>query len=362
MGIKDFTKVFENSGEFQYKNFKDKNVVIDASVEIYRSALGMKLSEALTDKSGNPTAHINVILLGVILKLKASDANQYWIFDHDSNASGIKNHNPLKELELKKRKAKKEVAKSKITELNTKLQNLEVDDLFSDSDISDDEEDNKASSSKDIKAQIKIQIDKQEKAAFTMQSFYIEDIKFILTMLEIPWIECPAGFDAEQLAAISTNNKNIFGVKMDYVLTSDADALLFGSKVLIKRDIRKKKLFKYELAKILEDNDLTMQDFIKIGLILGTDFAEKTPRIGPKTVLQKYKNTTLSEAQTKALNENFNRKITTAEIESITLNNKDLIPFTNVNKYKELLDWLQLVKDYNRDRIIKQFEKIKLFV
>jgi hypothetical protein len=46
---------------------------------------------------------------------------------------------------------------------------------------------------------------------------------------------------------------------------------------------------------------------IKIGLILGTDFAPKTPRIGPKTVLNKFRKTELSDEQTKALNEVFKK-------------------------------------------------------
>lgn len=404
MGIKGFTQVFANNGEFKYKEFKGKNVVIDASVEIYRAALGMKISEQLTNSFGVPTAHINTILLGVILKLKAAEANQYWIFDRIDNRE-IDNifHNPLKQLELKKRKEKRKVANKKIDdlnlELNDKLNILEKgkgkekskskgkekqkdDDLFTDE--SEDEmysnrethSDNEAQSEglqkglqKGLQSQIekcKEDIGKQEKVAFSMKPFYIEDIIFILDMLEIPWMESPCGYESEQIAAAATNNKNIFGVKMHYVFSPDSDALVFGARMLIKRDVRKKKLFKYDLNNLLVDNNLTQDDLIKVSLILGCDFAPKTPRIGIKTVLKKYKDVELTEEQKHAFIL-FKKTLNANELENINIKNTDKVvnihnkPFTNVDKFKQLLEWLKLVKDYNISRIITQFHKHKLF-
>lgn len=361
MGVKSFTQVFEAYSEFNYKDFKGKSVVIDASVEIYRSALGMKLSEVLTDAYGNPTSHINIILLGVILKLKANGANQYWIFDYNSaNNNRDEFHNPLKQLELQKRRAKRTQANAKLVELKKTLKKTKDQELFSDDEegeISDTEK----ISSKITMLSVQNTIDQQEKVAFVMKRFYTDDIIFILNMLEIPWMECPPGYDAEQIAAFATNTKDIFGVKMNYVLTPDADTLLFGAKKLIKRDIRKKKLFEYDLNDILTKHDLKLEDLIKIGLILGTDFAKKSPGIGPKTVLKKYKTVTLAADQIAAMANNFKKSLTKTEIKDIIVNNNDTEPFTNSTKYKLLLDWLELVKNFNRARISKQFKKNKLF-
>jgi hypothetical protein len=366
MGINSFTKVFEYTDEFAYKNFKNKNVVIDGFTELYRAALGLKTINTLTDSQGKPTAHINTILLGVVLKLKAAGANQYWVFDYNTHAEdGIQNHNPLKQLELAKRKLKKNTAQDNIKRLTKQLEKKASieDDLFSEDDDDDTNNDNGSGPSITVTTQdIQIEIDKQQKAAFTLKSFYIEDVKFILDMLDIPWIECPAGFDAEQIAAFSTIDNNIFGVKMDYVLSQDMDSLLFGARVLIKRDLKKKKLFKYELAKVLKDYKLTQDNFIKIGLILGCDFAPKTPRIGPKTVLKKYGDIVLSEEQMKAYNDNFKRRLTNEELKSIKIMNSDVEPFSDKKKYDALIDWIVMIKGFNRDRITKQFNKIDLFV
>jgi hypothetical protein len=359
MGVKSFTQVFDCATEVKLKDLKGKNIVIDASVEIYRSALGMKISETLTDAFGQPTAHINIILLGVILKLKSFGINQYWVFDKFHEA-GDECHNPLKQLELQKRKEKKVAAAKKVTELKDKIEKLSVKtqkteecELFSES---EGEEDNKS----DQITKHKENLDKQEKVAFVIKRSYFDDVIFMLDMLNIPWVESPTGFDAEQIAA-ETTNKKLFDVRMDYVLSSDMDTLLFGAKSLIKRDIRKKKFFKYNLNELLEKHELEQDDLIKVGLILGTDFSPKTKGVGPKTVLKKYKSIKLTEEQKAAFNQNFKRKLTDIEIKNIVIKNEDLIPFSDIEKFKLMLDWLVSVKNYNRDRIVKQFHKQNLF-
>ncbi len=377
MGVKDFTKVFEPECEIKYSGFKGKNIVIDASVEIYRAALGMQKINTLTDDLGNPTGHINVILLN-ILSMKAHGANQYWIFDYNDAKKSDDDiyHNPLKQLELQKRKQKKTAANKKIEELKEKMSKLKTDkdELFSESEEETDDEElsqetikkenkkEKQSNSDKIDSCQK-EIHKQEKAAFRPGSFYFDDIKFVLDMLEIPWVECPCGFDAEQIAAFATNI-NIFDKLMDYVFTSDADCLLFGAKQLIKRDIKKKKFFLYNLQNILKEHNLDQKDLIKIGLILGTDFAPKSAGIGPKTVLKKYKKIELTEQQLNAYNQNFMRTLTEEELKTLknSIHNVDSTPFSNKEKFTQLLDWLELVKKFNRSRIENHFTKKNLFV
>jgi hypothetical protein len=364
MGIKDFTKVFEPVRELTYKNLAGKAVAIDGNIEIHRAAHGVSGKTAqFTDKAGIPSLHINTILLGTILKLKAVGATQYWVFDYESIEEPC--HNPLKELELQKRKEKKVVAKAKLDKLNAELKSMTVKTYSDNEEFSDDDETERPgddeSLSQDKIDKIKQEIDKQERVAFSLEEFYKEDVIFMLNVLDIPWIVCPPGFEAEQIAAIATYKK-IFDKKMDYVFTPDSDALLFGARRLIKRNLRKKKIFEYDLASLLKDNDLKQEDLIKIGLILGADFAPKTPGIGPKTVLDKYKKVELSNEQIAARDTVFMREISTPEINSIVIHNEDTDAFSNKNKYIQLLDWLELVKGYNRERIDKQFKKANLFV
>ena len=269
MGVKDFSKVFDYTKEVTYKELNGKCIVIDASVEIYRAALGMKMSETLTNSFGVPTMHINVIYLN-ILKLKAAGAEQFWIFDKP-NDNNEECHNPLKQLELMKRKNKKVEASKKIVDLKDKMKalmnddNSDKDELFSDmseeeteaepntkkpgTDPNTKKHENSIVSKKEKKvkeiAEIQSNIDKQEKAAFVMKKFYFEDVIFILDMLDIPWIEAPAGFDAEQVAAEATR-RNIFSKRMDYVFSSDMDSLLFGARILLKKVKRYIKTFYFD--------------------------------------------------------------------------------------------------------------------
>jgi hypothetical protein len=380
MGIQGFTKLFEYNKELKYKDFKEKNIVIDSMVEIYRAALGMKSTHALTDPSGNPTAHINTILLGVIFKLKACGANQYWVFDYP-NLENTTHHNPLKELELSKRREKRKKANEEIEKILKKRENNKIkeDDLFSDTDNDNDDI--------DIDDNDDEKINKYKKSAFCLEEFYIADVKFMLDCLNIPWIEAPEGYESEQICAILTNSNNLGVPMMDYVLTIDADTLLFGAKKIIKRDLRKKKLFEYSLETILNDYKLTQNELIKIGLILGSDFAPKTSGVGPKTIL---KNLTKTQLKNKTILETLNpkqlknkenlRKIDILELsieqtkayneiflKSHTWNNADIVkkwnninaePFNDKYKINQLLDWLELVKGFNRSRIQTQINKL----
>ena len=61
MGIKNFSKIFEGK-EIKMKDIKDLNIIVDASVIAYQSALCMKNINELTDADGNPTIHINVVI------------------------------------------------------------------------------------------------------------------------------------------------------------------------------------------------------------------------------------------------------------------------------------------------------------
>ena len=89
---------------------------------------------------------------------------------------------------------------------------------------------------------------------------------------------------------------------------------------------------------------MKLRIYERYGVMLGSDHAEKSAGIGPKTVLKKYKTATLTESQTNAL------KVFTTPYEPVVINKKSL----NIN---ELLDWLES-KNFNRDRMKKQIDKV----
>lgn len=353
MGIKDFTKVFPPQKEITYKELSGTKICIDASAEIYRAFLGMSSIAALTDINGKSTVHINTILLGVILLLKKHNIDQYWVFDHFSE--GDEYHIELKTEELKKRADRRNSSKARLELLQKQKKALENEELFS----SDDEESEQQIKPKLSLEECKTKIISHEKQLFQLDSESVLDIMFMLNCLDIPWVTAPAGFEAEQICAFATRSPAVFGTLMDYVLTPDADAIVFGAKNVIKRyhcrSKKIKKLYLYNLDVLLNTSKITHEELIDISLMLGSDMAEKTKGVGPKTVLKKFKNIVLTETQQKA--KQLFMTMPNTEFTASTAEKS----FSKNEKFQSLLTWLEVEKNFKRDRIITQFQKAKLF-
>ena len=320
MGIKSFSKTFEYQCTLTYKDLSGETLAIDAMYQLHRFAHPFKTTNQsiLTAPDGKSTNHINGIL-ALIFNLYKSKVKQYWIFD---NAGG---HDSIKDIEVEQRRARTVAAKQK-------LQNL--DELFSDSD-----------------EEVKQSINKYERAAFTLETYMVTDLKFILDCFDVPWIESPEGYEAEQIAARMTQVA-VDGVLADGVMTPDPDCLLFGAKAMIKNDTASRKLQKYNLDELLQSSEITLDDLIKIGVVLGCDFAKKTPGIGPKTVLKKFKTIKLTADQSAAI-AYFAKPVPNT---NLTWSHRGT-PFSDEKKIKLLSDWMVNVKGFNRDRTSSRFDK-----
>ena len=334
MGIKGFSKTFVPR-IIKQKDLKDLTGALDASVILYQSCLGMSTIKGLTDSSGTPTLHINVIIARVLNFIKSS-VGQVWVFDyHEANYTS-----PDKEIELAKRRKRKADAKKKIAALKKKQEEKKTGkkttqtdgDLFTDS---DEDTDDDATEKK---------INQQEKITFTMNEQIVNDCKFILDCFDICWCITPKGTEAEKICADLTTTEDLDFV-CDFVYTTDVDTLLYGATQLVRsvKSNGKKVLQLYELENLLSDNEIDMDDLQKIGIILGSDHAPKTPRVGPKTVLRKFKDIELTEEQ-KAVNV-FNKDVDLTKIEFH--NPLDEIEVcSDENKIKKLLEKSILNEDY----------------
>ena len=118
-------------------------------------------------------------------------------------------------------------------------------------------------------------------------------------MLGITYCTAYENIEAEKLGAHLVKTGII-----DYFITNDSDALVFGSPNIIRNHTENGRKVNsiYELKSILTDLNVTYEDFVKIGVILGCDFCKKTPRVGLKTVLKKYKDIVLTLEQKNAYN------------------------------------------------------------
>ncbi len=214
-------------------------ICVDASGIIYSSILAMAEITSLSS-GGETTAHINTIL-NKVLQLNKYSVQQIWVFDSP-------NSNPLKQKELENRKKRRDA-------------------------------------SSDPRVQ------------FKMTSKHIEDVRKMLTYLGIMTIVAPPGIEAEQYCAWMTQSCDNTPAFCRYALSGDSDVLAFGGNLLKPVKLKsasgkssKTGYMAYDIPVILEALQLDYVLFVKMCVVMGTDFNEKTPRVGVKTVLSKITN------------------------------------------------------------------------
>ena len=120
----------------------------------------------------------------------------------------------------------------------------------------------------------------------------VSDAKKLLRDMGLPVVEAPS--EGEAQAACMVSKGDLYGA-----VSQDYDTLLFGTPLFFRnitvsgrRKIPGKNIYieqhpeMIELEKTLSSLSLTRQKLIWLSILIGTDFNEKFPKIGPKTALQ----------------------------------------------------------------------------
>lgn len=264
------------------KELSGKTVAVDAYNYIYRSFIGHSVAFGgmLTSSEGTATGHIKT-LLEQISNFTANGVSLIFVFDNEV-------HTDLKKETLETRRKHR------------------------------------------------------EKSMISMpQEVDMQNARKLLRLCGVSCIEAPAGIEAEKICAELTVQK-----VASHVLSHDPDALLFGAENIIFRDKKMpaNSFSCYNLINVLDSLKISRADLIKIGLMLGTDFAEKSPRIGIKTVMKKYETTELSNRQKEA----FQYFITPPEIPEIQ---------RNVPNFPTLVDFLKSL-DFGKITIERALKKM----
>ena len=348
MGIHDFTKCFKATRTVKIKDFAGSTVAVDALGEIWRAALGAKSVTVLTDAAGKPTLHITVIL-AMLAEFKKHNISQIWVFDHSDRS-----HNLNKLHEQSTRQAIRQHAVKQLKQLaDFAADNIPVFDI-PDTHATHQEQQTKQEHTKQDK-QEQNQQDKQEqknsleKRAFSVSQEMIDDVILILNALNIPWLEAPAGFEAEAICS----QLNAAGL-VSWVYSGDTDPVAFGALVLVRRNVKDKLYYEYTRADICEqitkvtERPANISDIRKIAVVLGCDFCARTPGVGPATVKKKYATVSLTPQQTSAL-KHYSEPISADIITQATaLLTKPGEVLTDL-----LITWLVEQKNFNRTRLNK---------
>ena len=120
----------------------------------------------------------------------------------------------------------------------------------------------------------------------------IDDAKFLLGAMGLPVVQAPS--DGEAQVAYMAKKGDVYGC-----VSQDFDALLFGAPVVFRniaitgrRKVAGKNFYvdvspeKIVLEDALKQLGINRQKLIWLGILIGTDFNEKFPKIGPKTALK----------------------------------------------------------------------------
>lgn len=100
----------------------------------------------------------------------------------------------------------------------------------------------------------------------------------LLRILDVPIVEAPAEGEA-QAAHMARNGE------VDYVGSEDYDSLLLGTPQTLRQLTSKGNPELMDLHATLEKHDLTWEQLVDVGILMGTDFNQGLSGVGPKTAV-----------------------------------------------------------------------------
>ena len=250
------------SNPIRIPDLDGKVVAIDAFNVIYQFLATIRgpTGELLANNQGEPTSHLSGLFYRNI-NLLSDGVKLVYIFD------GLPHR--LKSGEIQRRRKVKEEATEKY---NVALEEGRIDDAK-----------------------------KFSQGTSILTSKMIEESKYLLSLMGIPYITAKSEGEATA-ALLSKKDLAYSSVSQDY------DSILFGAKRLIrnltvsgKRKIPNRNVYVdivpeiIEYSQVLKTNNLTHQQLVDVGILIGTDFnPDGFSGIGPKNALkliQKYKKT-----------------------------------------------------------------------
>lgn len=175
---------------------------------------------------------------------------------------------------------------------------------------------------------------KLEKQCIVIKKTHSQDLITILQLLGIPFIK--ASGEAEALCATLSKKKLI-----DFTLTDDTDALLFGCSNIIKHTNENNVFDLLDTTSLLRHMNISFTQFREICILCGCDYSGTLPGIGPIKSLQYIKkhntiNNIISLGIVKTVPDNFDYK-----------------------KASKLFNTLPSIPDFNK-QILKQYRKKEL--
>ncbi|CAM6092084.1 unnamed protein product [Calypogeia fissa] len=249
MGVKGLTKLLADNApgsmkEQKFESYFGRKIAIDASMSIYQFLIvvGRVGSDMLTNEAGEVTSHLQGMFTRTIRILEAGIKPVY-VFDGKPPE--------MKGGELAKRLARRDDA---ATGLEKAIEGGEQAD-----------------------------IEKYSKRTVKVTKKHNEDCRKLLRLMGVPVVEAPSEAEAECAALCSAD-------KVYAVASEDMDTLTFGAtrfvRHLMEPTSRKIAIMEFEVAKVLSELDLTMDQFIDVCILCGCDYCDTIKGVGAQTALK----------------------------------------------------------------------------
>lgn len=201
--------------------------------------------------------------------------------------------------------------------------------------------------------------------ALKLDEKMVEDAKQLVSLMGFSVVSAPGEGEAQIVAMARAG-------KLDGCVSQDYDALLFGAPVLYrnigisgKRKVPGRNIYadvepeKIVLENVLSENGLTREKLIWLGMLVGTDFNEKFPKIGVKTALKLVKEHGSFEEIISATG--FSPGFDWAEVYSLFDKPETTSDYSiafSVPQADKIMDFLCGKHDFSTERVSRAVEKL----
>ena len=314
MGVK--LKDIVEPESISFKDLEGRTVSIDAFNTLFQflSTIRQRDGRPLTDENGNITSHLSGLLYRNSSMIE-KDIKPIYIFD--GQAPELKSETQAKRREIRD----------------------EAEKIYKDALAKGDTEKARKFAMRSSKLSPEI----------------IESSKKLLTLMGIPYIDAKG--EGEAQAAYLVQNGDAYAVA-----SQDYDCLLFGAKRVVRNlavNSNLGNLEYYQLNKVLKELNVTREELVDMGILIGTDFCDGLKGVGAKTALKLAHKGQLKE-KIAELQKQSSHDLD--EVREIFLNhnvNTDYkIKWEKPNKDK-IIEFLCYEHGFSEDRVSKASDKLK---
>jgi len=253
MGIKGLMKFLQDAAPKAVREVKGPEaytgrlLAIDASMCLYQFLIMIRENHSgtynnLTNEDGQVTSHI-IGMLTRTLRLMEAGIKPVYVFDGKPP-----------ELKLNELQARREKRQEATANLQTAIESGDQEQIL-----------------KSTKMTVKVTKEQNEQT------------KQLLRLMGVPVVDAPSEAEAT-CAALCRDGK------VHAAATEDADCLTFGTRTLVRNlmaaEAQKKQILEVSLERILEQLNITRDQFIDFCILCGCDYCDTLKGVGPSTAIR----------------------------------------------------------------------------